>query len=536
MSFKAFAQLLLAGLATLTLAASLIVFHGMLPLILTWMLRLLLSALALYALYLLYHAWHRLSMLALERQARQAEIEHAHQIRRIESERWQTERERLLLKYHHEAARAAQYLSLSQTRSSEHLGQRLLPERGESHQGELPQNVRYEDIQHLIPRGHILVGVGLQGVETKPQAVGACVWIVGLSGTGKTSTTVLRVDERKQDGHWFLGADPHWFKDDSLFHAIYETLDGQPGPYAKRFLAPMATSPAETLAVLQAFLREFQARKSGMRPKPWRKITLLVDEVGSLMDKATATTPPEKEIIELLPSIARICGQEARNFGMGGMFISQQATGIAWLRKVALMVIVHQLHQESEKKLATNNDTKVMEEMKCWPIGRTYILGVGFGAEGPRTVQQPYFTPVIVDSTAEVTENDLDGLIEPLVPKSVYRMAGTPVTSVIEANPASVRNVAHDPFSGDSEAASSAPANVRTFPDSDRTQPGEQANGSSEARPKTYRFTEEEIPQFLAAYRACGNKDKAIQALGKSASRYRQHAGEILAAHQVGQA
>lgn len=282
---------------------------------------------------------------------------------------------------------------------------------------ELPTEVLYNDIRGQIPRGHILVGIGRTGIETKERAVGACTWIVGLSGTGKTSTTVLRVEERAADNHAFLGVDPHWFKDDSLFHAIYETLDGESGPYANRFLAPMAKTPAESLKILKTFLAEFNARKGGQRSKPWRRITLLVDEVGAMMDKATATTPEEKEIIDLLPSIARICGQEARNFEMGGIFISQQATGLAWLRKVALMVIVHQLLQESEKKLATNNDAEVMGEMKTWPIGRTYVYGVGFGTEGPRTVQQPYFKPTgnadellpgeyIISEDDEYTEDD----------------------------------------------------------------------------------------------------------------------------------
>jgi hypothetical protein len=31
-----------------------------------------------------------------------------------------------------------------------------------------------------------------------------------------------------------------------------------------------------------------------------------------------------------------------------------------------------------------------MEDMKTWPIGRTYVFGVGF-TDGPRTVQQPFF-------------------------------------------------------------------------------------------------------------------------------------------------
>ena len=110
----------------------------------------------------------------------------------------------------------------------------------------------------------------------------------------------------------------------------------------------------------------------------------------------------------MLKTITRICGQEARNFEMGGIFISQQATELAWLRKVALMVIVHQLMQESEKKLATNNDTAVMQDMKTWPIGRTYVFGVGFGQEGPRTVQQPYFAGRRVNAAAGAgDENEL---------------------------------------------------------------------------------------------------------------------------------
>lgn len=276
--------------------------------------------------------------------------------------------------------------------------------------GGLPTNVLYNDIRGQVPRGHVLVGVGRAGVETKEKAVGACVWIVGLSGTGKTSTTVLRVEERREAGHQFLGVDPHWFKPDSLTNAV--------AGYASLFLRPMAKTPEQIMAVLHAFLNEFSARKGGRVPKPWQPITLLVDEVNALVDPINEE---EEEIARLLPTIARICGEEARNFEMGGIFISQQATGLAWLRKVALMVIVHQLLMQSEKQLACNYDKDVCEAMKSWPIGRTYVYGVGF-TDGPRTVQQPYFAApggtgadrpaeqdTIVDSTVEPNGDELDG-------------------------------------------------------------------------------------------------------------------------------
>lgn len=256
----------------------------------------------------------------------------------------------------------------------------------------LPTHVRYEDIRFKIPQGHYLVGIGAQGLETRDKAVGACVWIVGLSGTGKTSTTTIRVEERRAAGHKFLGIDPHWFKDDSLLNALKA--------YEPDFLMPMGKNTEEALAVLRAFLAEFLARKGGRIPKPWQPVTLVVDEVGSLMDptapKGTPERAAEEEVAKLLPTIARICGQEARNFMMGGIFISQQATGLFWLRKVATMVIVHQLLMENEKKLACNGDPVAIQGMKSWPIGRTYIYGVGF-QDGPRTVQQPYYERRIED-------------------------------------------------------------------------------------------------------------------------------------------
>jgi hypothetical protein len=207
-----------------------------------------------------------------------------------------------------------------------------------------------------------------------------------MSGTGKTSTTVLRVEERAASGHYFLGCDPHFFKPDSLTNAIkvYESL----------FLRPMARTAEEIKDVLTAFIDEFNARKSGNRPQPWQPVTLLVDEVGSLMD---AVSPEEEEVKKLLPYVARICGQESRNFNMGGVFISQQATGLAWLRKVSLMVIVHQLLMESEKKLALNGDSDAMKSMPSWPKGRTYVYGIGF-EEGPQVVQQPYYAGRVVDA------------------------------------------------------------------------------------------------------------------------------------------
>jgi len=49
----------------------------------------------------------------------------------------------------------------------------------------------------------------------------------------------------------------------------------------------------------------------------------------------------------------------------------------------------------------------------------------------------------------------------------------------------------------------------------------------SDFGPKEYRLDENEIREFVAAYRACGNIEKALGSLGKG-SRYKKHASEII--------
>ncbi len=356
----------------------------------------------------------------------------------------------------------------------------------------LPTYVRYEDVRYQVPSGHVLVGVGQTGVDTREERVGACVWIVGLSGTGKTSTTVIRVEERHEKEHVFLGVDPHWFKPDSLTNALL--------PYASSFLMPIAQTPQETLAVFTFFLDEFKGRKEGRIPKPWQKVTLLVDEVNALMD---TTSKEEEEIAKLLPTIARICGQEARNFEMGGIFISQQATGLAWLRKVALMVIVHQMLMESEKKLACNGDSQVMDEMKTWPIGRTYVYGVGF-ADGPRTVQQPYFKPRVVDAPRY------------------------PVGTLFQ----SAQKPGDDTFSGT--------GNIVLFPGQSPEkeliagtpvlaldQPGKQSEQGGTRVPDK-QFTVEQETEFIRRYKACGSIKEVLSQMHLSYGRYQRCASQVV--------
>jgi hypothetical protein len=274
-------------------------------------------------------------------------------------------------------------VKISNWRSNVHtLQSGPIVEQIEGPQASLPTLVRYADIKHQIPEGHNVVGIADTGLITKEDRhIGACVWIIGGSGSGKTSTTSLRLEERSACGHQFYGVDPHWFKDDSLTNAVVGFSD--------RFLLPMARDTRETKVVLETFLKEFQNRKAGKVEKPFQKITLVVDEVGSLNDPQSEE---EEEVLKLLKTITRVCGQEARNFNLGGIFISQQATGLYWIGNVALLIIVHKLLKENQQKLATQTDDKeLFASMRVWPRGRSYVLGMGLEeGEGCLVMQQPY--------------------------------------------------------------------------------------------------------------------------------------------------
>jgi hypothetical protein len=258
----------------------------------------------------------------------------------------------------------------------------------------LPNIVRYEDIRTHIPADHALVGVDSKGIITRQRAIKALTWVVGGSGSGKTNTVCIRVDEDYEWGHRFLVIDPHWFKDDSMYNAIKG--------YSDRFLMPVAYETEDILQVLNAFLGEFKRRKGG---GSWEfPITILIDEVGSL----TTDKPEddqEKEMIDKIKQVARICGQESRGFEMTGMYISQDAAGLAWLRKRAIMVLAHQLLMMSERMLACNQNAEIAKDMDNWPKGRTLVYGIAFQG-GQKVVQQPMFQPRVVESTIEKVSSD----------------------------------------------------------------------------------------------------------------------------------
>jgi hypothetical protein len=241
----------------------------------------------------------------------------------------------------------------------------------------LPAFVPYEDVRRKIPTGHTLIGMGAgDRLITREDGVRALLWIAGASGTGKTNSVVLRIDDDYTQGHYFLVIDPHAYKEDSLANAIT--------PYADRFLLPVAQKSEAILQALDTYLTEFARRKN--TSPPYTPLTLVIDEVGSLTQDVDPDEPLELEMKRKVKEIGRLCGQEGRGFQMYAMMISQDVAYLAWLRKRALLAIIHQVQDFEDRLRATNRDTAIAREMDNWPTGRTFCFGINFA---PVVVQQP---------------------------------------------------------------------------------------------------------------------------------------------------
>lgn len=278
----------------------------------------------------------------------------------------------------------------------------------------IPDFVRYDSIRAQIPQQHVLIGVAEGGqVDTRAKEVKGLTWIVGSSGAGKSNTTGIRVEEDYERGHRFLGIDPHFFKDDSLSNLV--------AGYADRFIEPMAHTDEDTLRILDLFISEVERRKQG---GPCWPLTLLIDEVGSLTaDKPT--DKQEEEIIGKIKKCARLAGQETRGFNMNLIAISQDAAGLAWLRKRALLVIGHKVTMMSERQLVCNERTDIARAMDAWPVGRTVIYGVAL--QGIFIRQQPLFVPRVPGNATRNEERSTGSLYRsPTVPMFRDRLPGTP--------------------------------------------------------------------------------------------------------------
>lgn len=438
MSDKNYIRLWLLLLSLLTAGALLYSVRDMLPPIAFWLVIVGLGCLGLTILYYLHKLYTRFRANHIAMQRQKEDLEAQRQQRQIEAERWQVERAALLLGQHLQVTRifpdskgylptivnitetdGYQYVNLPHPAHMGKLsaGQQVpaIGQHAESLQDQIPTTIRYEEIRGQIPRGRSCLGVSENGVEHCDFGQLMTMWICGGSSTGKSNTVALKIDEAIRNGRKIkiILVDPHARKDDSL----YKKIQG----YESYFLCRVAVNEPEILAALTWFKDEFE-RRLELGGQGQTDILLVVDEVSNVVES------DDPEIGKLIKKIARICGQESRGFGMFGWFISQDAAGLAWLRKRAMTVIAHKLNMMSERKLACNEDAEIAREMDSWPRGRVAVYGLNF--QGVMVAQMPVFSPPVVEAdtgSGAIDEQEDDEMEElqrlpPALPNSAGKM------------------------------------------------------------------------------------------------------------------
>lgn len=259
----------------------------------------------------------------------------------------------------------------------------------------IPEKVAYESVAQQVPHGHALLGVDGFGVKTCEFGKILTCLILGGSGTGKSNTVSIKVEEAIKDGWRLIVIDPHRRKPDSLYNRIKEYSDC----FIRFDWLPdgVAFEDEQIKAVLRWFNDEYKHRlQTG--DQSFGDVLLICDEVGYVADL------DDEETVKLLKRIAKVCGNESRGFGMAGWFINQNATGIAWLRKVVMTVITHKLNMMSERRIACNENEALARNMDKWPKhGRVYVYGLSF--EETYELQMPYKQEVRVVEAIPAGQN-----------------------------------------------------------------------------------------------------------------------------------
>lgn len=538
MSNKTSLKLYAASLGWLTTGFALWSVRGLLPDITVKIGLALMVVGAVYVAYLAHRLYTKFRVNHLELARKQEELERERQTRQIEAERWHVERSALLLAQQLQVSRiypdakgymptivtldqvqgTVQYLQLPHANARQ---QYALPssasasiEQHAEHLSDLPTTVRYDDIRSQIPHGHTLLGVSTQGIETKEFGALKTMLISGGSDSGKSNTLALKIDEAMRLGNntGMIVIDWHAYKPDSLTNKIK--------CYERRFLLPVVTEEEDTVPVLNHFLEEYKQRRKEMKEAAeqgleasFDDILLVCDEVPEMLDSGIP------ELKETLTQVAKICGRSARGFGLFGWFVCQNMIGAASIRNYAHTIIGHKAVMLSEQKMVANGHTDIMRDMDSWPRGRVVVYGQSF--TGTQVLQMPMFTP-----------SGPEEQMEALQPRTSSKRTVRRPAIIVDADEE------NSPKETDFCRQEHETAENITYLDQTRTSEknsiSELADGldfQSENSP-AYRFSEEEIKQFIAAYKVSGNIERCLVSMRKG-SRYKAHAREIIQAYSL---
>ncbi|HEU5378561.1 MAG TPA: hypothetical protein VFV38_24330 [Ktedonobacteraceae bacterium] len=240
--------------------------------------------------------------------------------------------------------------------------------------------VYYHTVFPSIERGKILMGI------RQDQSIRQGVWndnktvlILGNSSSGKTTTAIEKSVSAVLSGALLVTCDPHAHKEDSLTRRLYPLKD---------FLWPgtgFGVRHAEIYRNVQMVMSELNRRVAGGSSKA--KLVLVVDEVNRLMRDET--------IARDLTKIIETIGQEGRGYNIYGIFICQQITGNALLRKSVNSYIVHRVDESEAKRVIPARYAKYAPEL---PTG----LAIVKDADGmTEYLQQTIVTSQFIESIVE---------------------------------------------------------------------------------------------------------------------------------------
>jgi hypothetical protein len=259
-----------------------------------------------------------------------------------------------------------------------------------------PSNiVYYKDIKSSIQPGKTLIGIRPNNtlrIGTFEEAF-KILLVLGMSSSGKTTTIVEKIANAVRGRCKIIINDPHGRKPDSLLNRIYPL---KPALWPNTVFAIEHDDIVKNVRIAA---KELNKRvKGGDCSIP---VILVVEEWNRLMR--------DKDIAKELKYVAETLGQEGRNFNVYAIFVCQQITGNADLRKSVISAIVHRCDKSESELIIPAKYAKFSLELKT---GYTFVRDAD-GLTEP--LQQVYITLQDVQEIANEVFPNISFNQEPLV-------------------------------------------------------------------------------------------------------------------------
>jgi hypothetical protein len=390
-------------------------------------------------------------------------------------------------------------------------------------------------VEQQLATGRIVLGVGEDGgLKTLLRKKVFSTLVSGLPSVGKTTTVFWIAAQIVIDGGRVWIVDPHMhFQDEDGNKSLAAELTelqaealrlGQPNPFV---FSPCDDNPQAIAQRMKWMYQQLLERKQpGYIVRAKDTILAIMDEFNSIadeMDPELTIVVHEGQPLNFAQTLA-LLEREGRKYGLHFMLIGhkwarQDIGGENAVRTNATTYLCHRLNDETQANLLLGSGGG--KKILTLPVGAYWITGPTWNAE-PAKIHTPMISandlPVILLVRGRLAERET-------IPPGFRR--GTPQREPTQEH-FSERNDEHiiDADTGDHEAIRDRTDNVIPFAKTQEDEPVEATQSTSSER-KKYLLTTEDIDRFITAYRAIGNIDKALAAIGKG-THFREHARRII--------